>query len=211
MNAVDFAYEHFGSKISTESKTAWMRPGRNVGILTKNGKPASSFQSGFIFISESDIVIYGLKLPKLGLDIHHIPPSKFKQNLLFSPPEEPWIALGVGMRAISERSLILNINQNESTIVEESGKSIKRIRPAIVREAAELIGNFPKRDIEMLFSLMGKHLFNKITPNESELLERLSIKHEFQHLKQGVLLMLEHEMDYNVLKDYMSWKESQNV
>ena len=135
-DAIAFAYEHLGRRVSDETPTRWLTV--KADTVSKNGRPMKGYVGMVVYIDRQTVRVWHCSYRDLGIYSHgsSVEGRQFLRDLAIRPTAEPWIGIIRGQKGIHPSSLRLNMPGATETYVTDDGLTVVR-RPALIRSIAE--------------------------------------------------------------------------
>jgi hypothetical protein len=99
-----------------------------------------------------------------------------------------------------KQALTLNVSKRCVYFAENSGKSVIKVHPLLLAEAAADIKGFPEAKLLALAQVLGKR--EKLTEQEKLLLDLAPVS-----AKKAVILLSRHEQPISLLMKYLKWRK----
>ena len=206
LDPITFCFEHYGRRVAPDSPLGWLKA---PGITVKRGVASRPVEGVCIFISESHSLVFGLHYPNAGIVAAEQGYLAFRDNLLYSPPAEPWLMIGFAKADIDPRlHLILNTSQDESVVVEKSGKVIRRSRPTLLREASQVFDGFKPAQVIELLDLLNKNRVGATNQLEGEKLATMLEEHggaKPSEIRKAATHLAKNDISGKQLLNYLKW------
>jgi hypothetical protein len=200
MEGGKFVYTYFGRHFCPSSEMGWASIS---GRALKSGKMTRVGPGVSLVVKESGSVIGGIDPRTPGLDINlEVVQTGFglMMDTLFCPPDEPWVGMSFDKTTMRKQALTLNVSKRCVYFAENSGKSVIKVHPLLLAEAAADIKGFPEAKLLALAQVLGKR--EKLTEQEKLLLDLAPVS-----AKKAVILLSRHEQPISLLMKYLKWRK----
>lgn len=208
MNPVDFAHKNAGRFLTSSSDPlAWTVC---YGTTNKSGKRAR-FGPGTAVLIRDGVTVFAGMTPELidpdaPVSVTPLTAADLKWQTLFAPPEGPWVGLSFGKTGVDPSSLVLNLSPNETVFVEDSGKTVTRVRVKALEEVAGLVSGRSEAELRRGMYLWcdkraGVPMSNKAFEDYKKIVEGSFLPRAFD-------VLVRNEQSLGMLFKFMKFREA---